>query len=317
VVIEIVSVGDPGDSPDDEVTWTDNTTGYGGVDYVYNIGKFEVTAGQYTDFLNAVAATDTYGLYNEQMWNSSEGCKIERTDLSGSYWHWVAPDWANRPVNFVSWGDAARFANWLHNGQPTGAQDLSTTEDGSYFLNGATTDAALMEIDREPDATWVIPAEDEWYKAAYHYNDGVRGGYYDYPTSSDIIPSNDLADPGNSANFYLGDHAVGSPYWRTEAGEFENSGSPYGTFDQGGNVREWNETVIGSYRGVRGGSFFRYYGFLHAGSRLSAHPPLEVGELGFRVAEVSEPNCAHDGDGDGDIDLYDYALWQRAFTGPR
>lgn len=35
----------------------------GGVAYTYNIGKYEVTAGQYTEFLNAVAATDTYGLY--------------------------------------------------------------------------------------------------------------------------------------------------------------------------------------------------------------------------------------------------------------
>ena len=42
----------------------------GAVDYVYEIGKYEVTAGQYTEFLNAVAATDTYGLYNTDMWSS-------------------------------------------------------------------------------------------------------------------------------------------------------------------------------------------------------------------------------------------------------
>ena len=38
----------------------------GSVGYNYNIGKYEVTAGQYTEFLNAVARTDTYGLYNTQ-----------------------------------------------------------------------------------------------------------------------------------------------------------------------------------------------------------------------------------------------------------
>jgi formylglycine-generating enzyme required for sulfatase activity len=43
----------------------------------------------------------------------------------------VVADWADRPVNYVSWGDAARFANWLHNGQPSGAQDLTTTEEGA------------------------------------------------------------------------------------------------------------------------------------------------------------------------------------------
>ena len=88
---------------------------------------------------------------------------------------------------------------------------------------------------RESDATWVIPSEDEWYKAAYHKNDGVTGNYFDYPTSSDNIPSHDLIDPdpGNNGNFvYQGDCTSGSN--RTEVGEFENSVSPYGTFDQGG-----------------------------------------------------------------------------------
>ena len=39
----------------------------GAVDYAYNIGKYEVTAGQYIEFLNAVAAADPYGLYNSAM----------------------------------------------------------------------------------------------------------------------------------------------------------------------------------------------------------------------------------------------------------
>jgi hypothetical protein len=98
------------------------------------------------------------------------------------------------------------------------------------------SDAELMAITREPDATWVIPSEDEWYKAAYHYNDGVTGNYFDYPTSSDTVPSNQLMNPdlGNNATFYDGSYTIGSPYWRTEIGAHENSDSPYGTFDQGG-----------------------------------------------------------------------------------
>ena len=92
-------------------------------------------------------------------------------------------------MNFVSWGDTARFCNWLHNGQPTGTQDLTSTEDGSYFLNGAVDSAELLAIEREPDATFVIPSEDEWYKAAYHKNDGATGNYWDYPTGSDDQPA--------------------------------------------------------------------------------------------------------------------------------
>jgi hypothetical protein len=66
-----------------------------------------------------------------------------------------------RPTNFVDLGDVLRFANWMHKGKPTtGTQTLSTTEDGSYFVNGATSMADLGAISREPDATWVIPTVD-------------------------------------------------------------------------------------------------------------------------------------------------------------
>ena len=286
VVIDTVTVGNPGNANDT------HGDGYGGVDYVYNIGKYEVTAGQYTEFLNAVAATDIYGLYNTSMDTSSYGCQIQRSGSSGSYSYSVAPDWANRPVNFVSWGDSARFSNWLHNGQPTGAQGLGTTEDGSYFLDGAMSDPELLAVTREPDATWAIPTEDEWYKAAYHKNDGASGNYFDYPTSNDAVPSNDLIDPdpGNNANFYQSGYTIGSPYYRTEVGEFENSDSPYGTFDQGGNVWEWNEAILfWSYRGLRGGSFNDDGFGLHASTLGPGYPSGEKYGIGFRVSEVPEP----------------------------
>ncbi len=295
MVIDTVPVGNPGN--DGELSGA----GAGGsgpdricgaVDYAFNIGTFEVTARQYTEFLNAVADTDAYGLYNTGMWLETSGCKIRRSGSSGSYTYSVTWDWADRPVNIVSWGDAARFCNWLHNGQPTGAQDLSTTEDGSYYLNGATSWTELTAVAREPDATWVIPSEDEWYKAAYHCNDGVTGNYWDYPTSSDSRPSNDLIDPdpGNNATFKADDLTIGLPYYRTQVGAHENSDSPCGTFDQGGNVKEWNEAIIyGSYRGLRGGSFHDvgyvdYY--LGAAYRISSNPTSEGSSNGFRVAEV-------------------------------
>ena len=299
IVIETVTVGNPGNAPDTRY----ETPGYGCVNYTYNIAKYEVTAGQYTVFLNAVAATDTYGLYNINMWSSSYGCKIERSGSSGSYTYSVAGDWADRPVNYVSWGDAARFANWLHNGQPTGAQNLTTTEDGSYYLNGAMSDAELTAVDREPDATWVIPSEDEWYKAAYHKNDGVTGNYFDYPTSSDSVPSNDLIDPdpGNNANFIQSGYTIGSPYWRTEVGEFENSESPYGTFDMGGNVWEWNEAVPSeSCRGLRGGSFLHFSYQLLMSYRIFNYSPTYGDYIfGFRVS--ADDADAMDGDGVDDI----------------
>jgi len=288
--------GRPGDGPDRIC---------GSVSYAYNIGKYEVTAGQYTAFLNAVAATDTYGLYNTYMSRTDYGSGITRGGTSGSYTYSVASAFVNRPVNFVCWGDSARFANWLHNGQPTGAQDASTTEDGAYYLNGATTNAQLLAVNREADWRWAITSEDEWYKAAYHKNDGVTGNYFDYPTSSDTAPGQDMADvSGNNANYYTAPYAwpIDSPYYTTVAGEFQNSDSPYGTFDQGGNVWEWNEAFIyGALCGARGGSFGdgdmingdslqasnRYYDDWYYGLGGPTHEDIN---LGFRVSAVPEPS---------------------------
>jgi len=293
VNIETVPVGNPGNTGDSRYG------GYGSVGYTYNIGKYEVTAGQYTEFLNAVAAMDAYGLYNTSMGSDTYGCKIQRSGTSGSYTYSVAGDYANRPVNYVSWGDSARFANWLHNGQPTGAQGAGTTETGAYTLDGAMTDAELLAITRNADWKWAITSEDEWYKAAYHKNDGVTGNYWDYPTSSNTAPSNVLGnptDPGNNATYTNNGYTIGSPYWRTEVGAHENSDSPYGTFDQGGNVWEWNEAVLvlgGSYRGLRGGSFDGRDDLLRASSRYYIGPPTrEVYSVGFRVSEVPEPCSA-------------------------
>ncbi|MEI6972590.1 MAG: SUMF1/EgtB/PvdO family nonheme iron enzyme, partial [bacterium] len=89
------------------------STGYGTVSYAYNIGKYEVTAGQYKEFLNAVAKTDTYSLYNTNMANGTYGSGITQSGVSGSYTYAVNAAFTNRPVNYVSYWDACRFANWL------------------------------------------------------------------------------------------------------------------------------------------------------------------------------------------------------------
>jgi len=295
VNIDLVTVGNPGNAPDTRY-W-----GAGDVGYTYQMGKFEVTAGQYCEFLNAVAKTDTYGLYNTYMdydsYPSYYGCNIKRSGSPGNYTYSVASDWANRPVNWVSWGDAVRFANWMRNGQPTGAQNASTTEDGSYLLNGATTDAQLMAVTRKANATWVIPSGDEWYKAAY-YDPAKPGGaaYWRFAARSENYPTNVLDPNGtNNANYYTGIHpkgsyTIGSPYYRTEVGAFASSRSAYGTYDQGGNLSEWNEaTDSSSYRGTWGGSFEGYNGDLGADTRSFAKPSFDFYDAGFRVSEVPEP----------------------------
>src|SRR5262249_22621522 len=125
VTISWTPVGNPGNA-------NDPATGslYGGVAYNYSIHKYDVTVGQYTELLNAVAAADTYGLYNTSMGTDQNSRGISRSGSSGSYSYSVIGSSASLPITYVSWGDAARFANWLQNGQPTGAQGAGTTETG-------------------------------------------------------------------------------------------------------------------------------------------------------------------------------------------
>jgi sulfatase modifying factor 1 len=280
VTIDMVTVGNPGNAPN----YPFNGVSLGSVGYTYEIGKYEITAGQYTAFLNAVAKNDTYALYHPSTGH------IQRSGPYSLYSYSVARDWANRPVNNVSFWSAVRFANWLDNGQPRGAEGPGTTEDGAYINVG---DQATFA--RQPGARFFIPTEDEWYKAAYHDKAaGLAGSYFDYPTGSNSVPGRDMSEttnPSNNANYYSDDYLIGSPYYVTEVGEFELSDSPYGTFDQGGNVWEWNETALfGTLRGIRAGSYLTggadgmrsYY-------RVGGSPLLESPYVGFRVASIAVP----------------------------
>jgi formylglycine-generating enzyme len=297
VTIDLVTVGDPGNAPDTRY----NSRSVGAVAATYAIGKNDVTTAQYCAFLNAVAATDTYGLYNTSMYSDSFGCKIRQLGASGSYTYLVDAngdgvtdsDWVNRPVNYVSWGDAVRFANWMNNGQPAGAQNLLTTEDGAYYLNGATSIADLTGVTRKAGATWWIPSEDEWHKAAYYDPNKPGGaGYWEYPTKNNIPPSNIFSTAGtNNANYCNGGFMIGSPYYRTEAGALAGSPGPYGTLDQGGNVWQWNDTSLYDFRGARGGSFNNVYPSRLAASMHYFTAPINEGmTVGFRLASVPEPS---------------------------
>ena len=295
--LQFVTVGDPGNAPD-ALVMNDGTTGYGSVGYTYHIGTYDVTAAQYCAFLNSVAATDSYGLYNTFMTPASNypsGFGITRQGSYGSYTYSVTGN-ANFPMNKITWGDAARFCNWLANGQPTGKQGPATTETGSYTLNGATTWQALMAITRNPSATYAVPSEDEWYKAAYYKGGGTNQGYWLYPTQSDSMPSNFLSSTEtNNANYKDGRSIYTDPINKlTAVGAFASSPGPYGTFDMGGDLFQWNEAnTYGSYRGLRGGSFDNYVSFALRASYRSRLGPTDLsnlyGSFGFRVAHVPEP----------------------------
>ncbi len=252
-----------------------DNTGYGAVAYEYRVATTEVTAAQYVEFLNAVAATDTYGLYNPSM-NGSVYQGIIRSGDSGSYTYTANAGYGDRPVVFVSWYNALRFANWMQNGQPTGLQNASTTEYGVYDMTLGGLDIARLD-----GAQVWLPNENEWYKAAYY--DPINGVYYDYATGTDSLPNNNLpeSDTGNSVNY---NDALGEPYNTTEVGAYEDSASPYGTYDQSGNVWEWIEDLDGYKCVLRGSSYARDASYLPSSYRISDTPGGGYSDAGFRIA---------------------------------
>ena len=280
VKIETVLVGDKGNAAD--------STGYGAVADVFAIGKYEVTIGQYTTFLNSVAKTDPHSLYKSHMATDLNIAGIMREGSHGSFSYSVIGS-ANQPIAYVNWFDAARFANWMNNG----ATDEASTETGAYTLDGATTGI----IPKNAGATWWIPSEDEWYKAAYYKGGGTNAGYWLYPTESDSAPGNTIGGAANQANYYTSAKNgvfsvtqdsvyVGWQNYLTDAGAFSGSAGAYGTFDQAGNVGEWNDAVIGSSRGYRGGSWVYHENQLQSSFRGSAAPSSSGPLAGFRLASV-------------------------------
>lgn len=307
VTYDLVFVGDAGNEA--------SIYSYGAVDWNYQIGKYEVTIQNYTDFLNAVAASDPYFLYSEKMGMDLNSAGILRSGGAGSYTYSVMNNGgnsANRPITYVSWFDAARFANWMSNGQPTGAAAIGTTENGAYDLTGGLIKGAAPTkntINPNTGSTpnFYIPSENEWYKAAFYSpeKDEGLGGYWRYATQSDDTPGNIAGSDDNQVNyivqpsgyFSVTQNNVLSPgqNYLTDVGSFPEGESYYGTLDQNGNVWELLDTAYGSTRALitlRGGGWTSYDNYLWNSYRLSNPSNGESSNGGFRLAAPATEDFA-------------------------
>jgi formylglycine-generating enzyme required for sulfatase activity len=183
----------------------------------------------------------------------------------------------------------------------TNGQGSGSTETGAYTLKGAVSGNAVAA---NAGAKFRLPTVNEWYKAAYYdptLNSGT-GGYYAYATQSDIAPGNQIGSTANQANYNNGVYAVtqssdldSEQNYLTDVGAFSGSGSFYSTFDQSGNVFQWNDLddTAGSSRGHRGGSWkSNNPASLSSSFRNSLDPSLESSNRGFRLASpVSGPSA--------------------------
>ena len=252
----------------------DSRTQLGSVPYFYEIGKYDVTAREYATFLNAVAKSDPHHLYDKVMIEDPFINEIEQLGEEGCYFYRVIPGREDLPVTGLNFFSAARFCNWMENGQPMGEENNSTTEDGSYLF------AFGRCIEREK-AHWLIPTENEWYKAAY-YNKSDPTHYWSYATESNKPPGNSAAQeenressPKKNANYCIHSRPTcclttplknaaicPCPADMTPVGSFQASPGPFGTYDMSGNAAQWTTglKILNDhpYLAIRGGS--RYDG---------------------------------------------------------
>jgi formylglycine-generating enzyme required for sulfatase activity len=306
--LQFVTVGDPGNAPNVYKGYDGNPLG--AVGFTYAMSKFDTTAAQYCLFLNSVATTsDPFGLYNTGMGRGpgTGSCGITRTGNPGNYSYTTTLSGytvnnGNFPVNGVSWGSAARFCNWLTNGQPVGPEGAGTTETGSYTLNGAIDDANLMGVTRNAGAKYALPTANEWYKAAYYKGGSTSAGYWFYPTESNSTPSNVLSPTGtNNANYYNGTVLTDPVNLLTQVGAFASSPGPYGTFDMGGDEWQWSEANWRVYPQKLEWGIWAAAGYPTGddlvlamdaeGKAGSTEPSTTDMAIGFRVIEVPEPTA--------------------------
>ncbi|MCB1093972.1 MAG: SUMF1/EgtB/PvdO family nonheme iron enzyme [Verrucomicrobiae bacterium] len=291
VTMTWLTVGNPG-NPNDTADGAIDTPGvqnFGMVTTTYRIAAHEVTNAQYTEFLNNVDpnGTNPNGIYHTPMGITPE-ILFSAGNAPGTK-YWVNATMENRAVQYVNWFDAARFANWMHNGQVPGS-----TETGAYNMTIATPV-------RLAGATVFLPTEDEWYKAAYFdpvnptADEMGSPDYWSYPTMHDSRPigafvsaTGVITNPGpNVVNyddrrvFEFSLSTVGSA----------SATSYYGAFDMAGNVWEWNEAINSTSleRGIRGGSYGSGYRSLSQSSSEERDPTFHGRGTGFRLASIPEP----------------------------
>jgi hypothetical protein len=282
--IEFVEIGDPGNAADmtGDPTGDPNPPGAGAVEYIYNIGKFEISR----DMVEKASTEGELGLTLDPMDFVTGG---PRPDM---------------PATGVSWNEAARFINWLNTSQGFPAAYKFGAQPGEDGYDANANIELWVDGDpgfdaanpfRNSQAQYFLPSVNEWYKAAYYdpAAGGGAGGYWDFPDGSDEMAPMAVASGTDPNTAVYSQELAQGPADITQAGGL----SPYGVMGLGGNVWEWEETEFdlmndggSSLRGVRGGRWDLSSGLLSASSRFNVFPSSEGSDIGFRVASIPEPS---------------------------
>ncbi|QHI68917.1 SUMF1/EgtB/PvdO family nonheme iron enzyme [Tichowtungia aerotolerans] len=175
-------------------------------------------------------------------------------------------DRGTMPLIETSWENVAKFCNWLTSGD---------FYDGVYEFDA---EGSFVETDRaaaiaEHGTVYAIASEHEWYKAAYYSGADNR-----YSTYANGLDAQSVAGDNN--------HYDDGALWPIGQGMVEQNG----TYDMGGNLAEFTETVGGSSetRIVRDA----YYGWSTQPSKVARNINKTISytssAYGFRLVELTE-----------------------------
>ena len=291
--ISWIPIGDAGNSGDSLAHQL------GAVKDNFQIAQYEVTAAQYTVFLNAVATEqDPHHLYDENMEKNPAIACITRSGDQPPFFYSTISGRENIPITYLSYNTALRFINWLENGHPTrdAGDDIITasTEIGAYtFSSEGNQERATRNI----ASTFYLPTQDEWVKAAYYKGGNLHAGYWMYPTAHDTAPSYQYGLPENRANYQAKAASWSTwnqPFKLLPVNDSPESVSGYGVSDMGGNVAEWTDsTDIKNKNLIFGGSWQSEYSIwanndlMRTANPKTQDPTIGSETVGFRIAAIA------------------------------
>lgn len=256
------------------------------------IDKYEVTNRLFVDFLNAARDSGQIeyefalgGLTVRSVESGKVLLYLNENDtrvafIDEEHGFNVKDEFANHPVTGVTWDGARGYAGFYGRRIPTEAEwEIATRGD---------------LIETTADTTFFYP---------WQPTDMITGFYANFRDSGDPYEANGNVRATTPIGSYNGDYMGAFPT--------ENAVGPFGTYDQAGNVAEWvldwfdNSTYgdllkaykknnrppidpfgpqTGTFRVVRGGSFFETKAELRVTCR-SGWPPEEASaKIGFRTA---------------------------------
>jgi formylglycine-generating enzyme len=277
--------------PEHEVTLTND----------FLLGRTEVTNAQFLEALNwakAQGLVTVVGDYVQQygvnlLWLNQSGRDVYeiRFDANMQQFYLHAGTWdagiygpgeayssgydpANHPVKYVTWYGAACYCDWRSQ-----MENLPRYYEGQW---------GQIPNSRDPYAAtgYRLPTEAEWEFAAQYDDERT------YPWGS-------TAPTCTLANFWLDNPCVG---WTSPVGSYPTGASALGLQDMAGNVWEWNNDwyasyssspqsnppgpASGSFRAVRGGSWYIFETLLRCAERFTYHPSSHGYNGGFRLCRT-------------------------------